>query len=100
MLLSGGTAAGVRYHSKEAVRQMTRRQDPATADFAYGFGWNTSADAYFHTGAYGTNIRVEPAEGMIVAYMVQQSHGKYPRTAQDLPALVSDAARPLVRRAR
>ncbi len=99
MLLNGGTAAGARYLSEEAVRQMTRREDPATGEFACGFGWNTSANACFHTGACGTDIR-EPAEGMIVACKVQQSHGKYPRTAQDLPALVSDAARQLVRRAR
>jgi CubicO group peptidase (beta-lactamase class C family) len=100
MLLNGGTAAGVRYLSGEAVREMTRRQDPADAKFPYGFGWNTSAAGYFHSGAYGTNVQVEPAEGMIAVYMVQQSHGKYPNTARDIPALVNDAARQLVRRAR
>ncbi len=100
MLLNGGEAGGVRYLSRESVRRMTTRQNGPNFEKGYGFGWSTSDHAYFHSGAYGTNVHVEPAEGLIVAYKVQQSHGKYPNTSKDLPELVNAAARQLIRAAR
>jgi CubicO group peptidase (beta-lactamase class C family) len=97
MLLNEGELDGVRYLSAGSVRAMTTRQSPPETKVAYGFGWNVSDAAYLHSGAYGTNILVEPGLGLIVAYMVQQSHGNYPNTSENLSDLVNEAALHLAR---
>ena len=97
MLLNGGELDGVRYLKAGSVREMTIRQNAPDPKYDYGFGWNVSAGAYMHSGAYGTNVLVDPSLDLIVAYMVQQSHGNYPNTSENLSDLVNEAARRLVR---
>ena len=99
MLLNNGEAGGIRYLSEDAVRQMTTRQSGPNTDVSYGFGWKVSESAYSHSGAYSTNVLVEPGIGMIAIFMVQQS-GPYPNNPKDITELVNGAARRLVLQAR
>ena len=90
MLFNGGTNAGKRLLSEEAVRQMTSTQ---TADLlnkgkgenGYGLGLSTTRKAREgavipgvteHGGAYATHMRIDPERGLITVYMVQ--HAGYP----------------------
>lgn len=95
MLLNEGEWDGVHYLAPGSVRAMTTRQSPPETEIAYGFGWKVSDSAYSHSGAYGTNVLVDPGLGLIIAYMVHQSHGNYPNTSENLSDLVNEAGRRL-----
>jgi len=72
MIFNGGTYAGKRYLSPEAVRQMTSKQ---TGDLptAYGFGFATGGGKIGHGGAYGTNTAIDVARQIITVFLGQQS---------------------------
>ena len=90
MLLNGGTFAGKRYLSEAAIQEMVHNQlseatlqrvtlnrhGPADPD-GYGLGWFTSASGGFgHTGAYSTNMRIDPKHGLATVWLVQ--HAGFP----------------------
>jgi CubicO group peptidase (beta-lactamase class C family) len=90
MLLNGGTHAGKRLLSEDAVRQMTSSQtgdllDKGKGENGYGLGLSTTHKAKDgavipgscgHGGAYATNMWIDPERGLITVYMVQ--HAGYP----------------------
>jgi CubicO group peptidase (beta-lactamase class C family) len=90
MLLNGGTHAGKRLLSEDAVRQMTSTQtgdllNQGKGENGYGLGLSTTRKAKEgvvipgpceHGGAYATNMRIDPERGLITVYMVQ--HAGYP----------------------
>jgi CubicO group peptidase (beta-lactamase class C family) len=90
MLLNGGTHAGKRILSEDAVRQMTSTQtgdllNKGKGENGYGLGLSTTRKAREgavipgtteHGGAEATNMRIDPERGLITVYMVQ--HAGYP----------------------
>jgi len=78
MLLSGGTVGGRRYLSQDAIREMTRNQlrptEEAPPKGGYALGWYTrSTGAYWHGGAYATNMTIDLARGLITIWLVQHA---------------------------
>jgi CubicO group peptidase (beta-lactamase class C family) len=74
MLLNGGQLDGKRYLSEQALREMTRRQTPASVKQSYGLGWRPEEDGSFgHGGAYATSMTIDPANKLIMVYMVQHA---------------------------
>jgi CubicO group peptidase (beta-lactamase class C family) len=86
IFLNGGTLAGKRYLSEAAIREMSRNQlpdDVASVRFGpvepagYGLGWFVeSMGAFGHTGAYSTNMRIDPKHELITVWLVQ--HANFP----------------------
>jgi CubicO group peptidase (beta-lactamase class C family) len=98
MLLGGGQADGVRLMKQETVALMTRdhltseqqairaREEPHWEGQGFGLGVGVDIDAkkrawlgpttdgaYGWPGSFGTWFRVDPAENMIIIYLVQHS---------------------------
>lgn len=83
MLLNNGTLDGRRYLTPEAMREMTRDQTTEdirrtwratrfTKPATLGLGWVVSASgAYQHGGAYNTDMRIDPANGIATVWLVQ-----------------------------
>lgn len=86
MILNGGTLNGKRYLSEAAVKRMTSTQTGQLKDVYYGVGWATTAEAApadssvggfcGHTGAYSTQMWIDPKSQLVMVYMVQ--HNGYP----------------------
>ena len=92
MILNGGTVAGKRILSKDAIRQMTSTQtgkllDKDKGESGYGLGWSTSRKypgkdgpvipgGCGHGGAYSTDLKVDPERKLVLVFMVQ--HAGYP----------------------
>jgi CubicO group peptidase (beta-lactamase class C family) len=72
MVLRGGELAGRRYLSESAVREMTRRQTPASIAESYGLGWGVAGETFGHGGAYSTNMTIYPRQGLASVFLVQQ----------------------------
>lgn len=84
MLLNGGSLAGKRFLSTQAIGEMTRNQlDPARQPSAvaqakighgYGLGWVTDVSgAYSHSGAYATYLSVDSKRGLASIWLVQHA---------------------------
>ena len=73
MILRGGELDGHRYLSEAAVRAMTSRQTPARLPVSYGFGWSTDGERCGHSGAYGTDMGLDRARGLVYVFMVQEA---------------------------
>jgi CubicO group peptidase (beta-lactamase class C family) len=76
MLLNGGELNGRRYLSEAAFKELTKRQTPASVTDSYGFGLAVGSDWFGHGGAFGTNMEIRPARGLVLIWMVQ--HAGYP----------------------
>lgn len=76
MLLNGGELEGKRYLSEASVKELTRRQTPATVKESYGLGFGVSATTFGHGGAYSTNTVAETDRGLILVWLVQ--HASFP----------------------
>jgi CubicO group peptidase (beta-lactamase class C family) len=76
MILNGGTFAGKRYLSEDAIRQMTSKQTASTIPTGYGLGWSTHDGVFGHGGAYATNMTIDSKRGLIAVFMVQ--HAGFP----------------------
>jgi CubicO group peptidase (beta-lactamase class C family) len=72
MILNGGVLDGKRYLSEAAVKQMTSRQTPEAVSTSYGFGWTVGKDDFSHSGAYKTEMTIDPEHRLIFIWMVQQ----------------------------
>jgi CubicO group peptidase (beta-lactamase class C family) len=76
MILNGGTFAGRRLLTEDAVREMTRKQTGPDIKDGYGLGFSTGTDGCGHGGAYATNMTIDRQRGLILVWMVQ--HAGYP----------------------
>jgi CubicO group peptidase (beta-lactamase class C family) len=94
MLLNDGEFAGTHYVSAKAIREMTRTQwsDPSAAvGDGYGLGWSTHVSGvYEHGGAYATNMKVDPARGLITIWLIQ--HAGFPGDGAKSQAAFEKAA--------
>ena len=76
MLLNGGALHGRRYVSEAALKELTKRQTPASVKESYGLGFAAGPDWFGHGGAQATNMEIRPAEGLAIVWMVQ--HAGFP----------------------
>ena len=90
MVLNGGTLAGKKYLTEDAVRQLTSTQtgdllNQGKGEGGYGLGFSTTRKAHGdavppgpcgHGGAFSTNMWIDPERQLITVYMVQ--HAGYP----------------------
>lgn len=90
MLLNGGTLAGKRFLSTQALHEMTQNQlDPARqptlaalvktglmkTGYGYGLGWETDVSGtYSHGGAYSTYLSVDSKHGLATIWLVQHAN--------------------------
>jgi CubicO group peptidase (beta-lactamase class C family) len=75
MVLNGGTFAGKRYLSEDAIKQMTSKQTGDEVKDNYGLGWSTGG-SIGHGGALSTNMSIDPKRGLITVFLVQ--HAGFP----------------------
>jgi CubicO group peptidase (beta-lactamase class C family) len=89
MILNGGQLDGRRYLSEASVRTMTSTQtgkliDKENGHNGYGLGWSTTHEfegglpgplpgACGHGGAYATQLWVDPQQGLVTVFMVQNA---------------------------
>lgn len=76
MLLNGGDLEGHHYLSEAAVKEMSKRQTPASVKESYGLGMQVGDHRFGHGGAHATNMDVHPAQGLVIVWMVQ--HAGFP----------------------
>lgn len=86
MLLAGGVYDGKRLLTKVSIEEMSRNQvvDAPQKEIGdsgetsgYGLGWYTSPSGLIeHSGAYSTNMRVDPRRGLVLIWLVQ--HAGFP----------------------
>jgi CubicO group peptidase (beta-lactamase class C family) len=72
MILNGGELNGKRYISRNALQDMTSRQNGGLGESSYGFGWSVSPKGFGHGGAYKNAMEINPSTGRILIFMVQQ----------------------------
>ncbi|HEV7404339.1 MAG TPA: serine hydrolase domain-containing protein [Chthoniobacteraceae bacterium] len=74
MLLNQGTLGGKRVLSEAAVKEMSSKQTGDQVKDNYGFGLSVGADgSYGHGGAYATDMKIDPAHGLVFVYLVQHA---------------------------
>ncbi|MDB5389128.1 MAG: estB 3 [Planctomycetaceae bacterium] len=76
MLLNGGELGGKRILSEAAVKELTKRQTPATLQQSYGLGFSAGGNSFGHGGAYSTNTTADTDRGLILVWLVQ--HANFP----------------------
>lgn len=91
MVLCGGVFSGRRLLSEASVREMTRKQT-GSLEQSYGLGWGVDATGFGHAGAIATDLRIEPAKGLVIVYQVQQAGYAGPDGAKIQPAFREAAA--------
>ena len=92
MILCEGELDGRRYVSAGAVREMSRRQTPASLPENYGLGWDIRPDGRFgHGGALCSNMEVDPRAGLVKVMLVKIVGGQG-REAPLWPAFLEDTA--------
>ncbi len=89
MLLNGGQLDGRRYLSEKSVGIMTTTQtgtimNGGESEVGYGLGWNTSQyfsaehplskTLYSHSGAFRTDMCVDPEHGLVMVFMTQRGN--------------------------
>lgn len=76
MLLNDGKWDGKQLLSKEAVKEMTKRQTPETVPQVYGLGLSVNGPAFGHGGAMSTDMSVDAKKGIVTVFLVQ--HAGFP----------------------
>ncbi|HTI70604.1 MAG TPA: serine hydrolase domain-containing protein [Candidatus Limnocylindria bacterium] len=74
MLANDGELDGKRYLSHAAMLELQKEQTGATK-VNYSLGYHLRNGMFGHDGAYGTDLSVNPATGMIAVFMVQCTSG-------------------------
>jgi len=74
MLANNGELAGKRYLSPAAMDELRKPQTNGTNP-AYSLGYHLRNGMFGHDGAYGTDLSVNPATGMIAIFMTQCTSG-------------------------
>ena len=70
MLANDGELDGQRYLSHTAMEELRREQTSATK-VNYSLGYHLRNGMFGHDGAYGTDLSVNPTNGMVAIFMVQ-----------------------------
>ena len=74
MLANDGELDGKRYLSHAAMEELRKKQTGAT-DVGYSLGYHLRNGMFGHDGAYGTDLSVNPTNGMVAIFMVQCTSG-------------------------
>lgn len=74
MLANDGEWEGRRYLSHAAMEEL-RREQTGTTKVNYSLGYHLRNGMFGHDGAYGTDLSVNPATGMVAVFMVQCTSG-------------------------
>ena len=82
MLANDGELDGRRYLSHAAMDEL-RKEQTGTTKVNYSLGHHLRNGMFGHDGAYGTDLSVDPATGMVAIFMVQ-CPGPDQWTARDL----------------
>ncbi len=72
MLANDGELDGRRYLSHNVMEKMRREQTGATK-VNYSLGYHLRNGMFGHDGAYGTDLSVNPTNGMVAVFMIQCS---------------------------
>ena len=70
MLANDGELEGKRYLSHAAMDEL-RKEQTGTTRVNYSLGYHLRNGMFGHDGAYGTDLSVNPATGMVAIFMVQ-----------------------------
>jgi len=70
MLANDGELDGRRYLSHAAMDEL-RKEQTGTTKVNYSLGYHLRNGMFGHDGAYGTDLSVNPATGMVAIFMVQ-----------------------------
>jgi CubicO group peptidase (beta-lactamase class C family) len=74
MLANNGELNGKRYLSPAAMDELRKEQTGKTK-VNYSLGYHLRNGMFGHDGAYGTDLSVNPATGMVAVFMIQCSSG-------------------------
>jgi len=75
MFLNRGVSGKKRILSEVAVGQMTNKHAVTREGQEFGLGWFKDPDGiYGHTGAFCTNMRLDPKRGVAKVFLVQHTH--------------------------
>jgi len=74
MLANDGELDGKRYLSHAAMEELRKKQTGATG-VGYSLGYHLRNGMFGHDGAYGTDLSVNPTNGMVAVFMVQCTSG-------------------------
>jgi CubicO group peptidase (beta-lactamase class C family) len=72
MLANDGMLDGKRYLSHAAMEEL-RIEQTGTTKVNYSLGYHLRNGMFGHDGAYGTDLSVNPANGMVAVFMIQCS---------------------------
>src|SRR4029079_12005218 len=70
MLANNGERNGKRYLSPAAMEEF-RKEQTGTTKVNYSLGYHLRNGMFGHDGAYGTDLSVNPATGMVAVFMIQ-----------------------------
>lgn len=70
MLANDGVLDGKRYLSPAAMEELRKEQTGKTK-VNYSFGYHPRGGLFGHDGAFGTDLSISPASGMVLLFMVQ-----------------------------
>ena len=70
MLANDGELDGRRYLSHAAMEEL-RKEQTGTTKVNYSLGYHLRKGMFGHDGAYGTDLSVNPTNGMVAIFMVQ-----------------------------
>jgi len=73
MILADGEFEGKRLLSVGAIREMTRRQTPASVEESYGLGLALGDGWCGHGGAHATHMQIDRKHGLVLVWMVQHA---------------------------
>ena len=74
MLANDGELDGKRYLSHAAMDEL-RKEQTGTTKVNYSLGYHLRNGMFGHDGAYGTDLSVNPATGMVAVFMIQCTSG-------------------------
>jgi CubicO group peptidase (beta-lactamase class C family) len=74
MLANDGELEGKRYLS-HAVMEELRKEQTGTTKVNYSLGYHLRNGLFGHDGAYGTDLSVNPTNGMVAVFMIQCTSG-------------------------
>nr|AUN37495.1 beta-lactamase class C [uncultured bacterium] len=74
LLANDGELDGKRYLSHAAMDEL-RKEQTGTTKVNYSFGYHLRNGMFGHDGAYGTDLSVNPTNGMVAVFMVQCTSG-------------------------
>jgi len=90
MILNGGVYKGKRYLSRDAVKQMMRKQTGVRVPESMSLGWVTNGYAITHGGSFKARMTIDSVRRLFAIFLVQhkdfaangaQSHGEFFKAA-------------------